>query len=121
MTKNIMIVEDDRANMVLFEALLTKAGYTTCQVSDGAEALAEMRAKRPDLVVMDIQLPNVSGLDVTKAMKLDHELRDIPVIAVTAFAMKGDQEKIMAGGCDAYMTKPISIERFLEKVKAHLD
>ena len=121
MTKNIMIIEDDRANMVLFRELLTYAGYTTSHVRDGAEALAAVRAQRPDLVVMDIQLPNVSGLDVTMAMKHDEALREIPVIAVTAFAMKGDKEKILAGGCDAYLTKPISIDQFLEKVKAYLD
>jgi two-component system cell cycle response regulator DivK len=84
------------------------------------EALRLAREQRPDLILMDIQLPEVSGLEVTKWLKDDEELADIPVIAVTAFAMKGDEERIRRGGCEAYISKPISIATFLDAVRRHL-
>ena len=120
MTKTVMIVEDDAANMRLFHDLVETAGYATVQVSDGAEALAAVSKQRPDLVIMDIKLPNVSGLEVTKALKQDEDLRAIPVIAVTAFAMKNDEERIRRGGCDEYLSKPISTLQLLEMVKQYL-
>ena len=104
-----------------FHDLLDAHGYRTIQTADGMEALSLARAHRPDLILMDIQLPEVSGLEVTKWIKDDDELKKIPVIAVTAFAMKGDEEKIREGGCEAYISKPISVTHFLETVKRFLE
>jgi two-component system cell cycle response regulator DivK len=95
-------------------------GYATLKTRDGIDALKMAREHHPDLIIMDIQLPEVSGLDVTKWLKEDEKLRDIPVIAVTAFAMKGDEEKIREGGCQDYIAKPISVTKFLETVERHL-
>ena len=120
MTKSVLIVEDNELNMKLFRDLLEAHGYKTIETRDGMEALALARAHRPDLILMDIQLPEVSGLEVTKWLKEDDELRAIPVIAVTAFAMKGDEEKILDGGCEAYIPKPISVSNFLETVQRFL-
>ncbi len=120
MTKTILIVEDNALNMKLFNDLLASQGFRTLQCSDGVSALETARRERPDLIVMDIQLPEVSGLEVTKWIKEDEALRHIPVIAVTAFAMKGDEEKIRDGGCEAYVSKPISVKSFLGVVRKHL-
>ena len=117
MAKTVLIVEDNELNMKLFHDLLDAHGYDTLQTKGGVEALAIAREKRPDLILMDIQLPEVSGLEVTKWIKEDDELKSIPVVAVTAFAMKGDEEKIRVGGCEAYIAKPISVQLFLDTVK----
>ena len=114
--RSVLIVEDNELNMKLFHDLLVAHGYRTIQTRNGLEALDLARAHRPDLILMDIQLPEVSGLEVTKWLKDDDELRDIPVIAVTAFAIKGDEERIRSGGCEAYISKPISVMTFLETV-----
>jgi two-component system cell cycle response regulator DivK len=119
--KTVLIVEDNELNMKLFHDLLDAHGYKTIQTADGMEALSLARTHHPDLILMDIQLPEVSGLEVTKWIKDDDELKKIPVIAVTAFAMKGDEEKIREGGCEAYISKPISVTHFLETVKRFLD
>ena len=121
MSKTVLIVEDNDLNMKLFHDLLDAHGYDTLQTKDGMEALAIAREKRPDLILMDIQLPEVSGLEVTKWIKEDDELKSIPVIAVTAFAMKGDEEKIRVGGREAYIAKPISVQLFLDTVKRFLE
>jgi two-component system, cell cycle response regulator DivK len=118
--KKILIVEDNELNMKLFHDLLEVHGYETLQTKDGREALQLAREHRPDLILMDIQLPEVSGLEVTKWIKADDELKSIPVIAVTAFAMKGDEEKIRSGGCEAYIAKPISVNSFLETIQTVL-
>jgi len=118
--KTVLIVEDNELNMKLFHDLLEAHGYDTLQTKDGMEALKLARVHRPDLILMDIQLPEVSGLEVTKWIKEDDELRSIPIIAVTAFAMKGDEEKIREGGCEAYIAKPISVANFLEVVERFL-
>ena len=118
--KTVLIVEDNELNMKLFHDLLEAHGYDTLQTKDGMEALKLARVHRPDLILMDIQLPEVSGLEVTKWIKEDDELRSIPIIAVTAFAMKGDEEKIRDGGCEAYIAKPISVANFLEVVERFL-
>ncbi|MBT3990303.1 MAG: response regulator [Rhodospirillaceae bacterium] len=120
MAKTILIVEDNELNMKLFNDLLQAHGYDTLQTKDGNEAVAMTEEHRPDLILMDIQLPKISGLEITKLIKEKDELRDIPVIAVTAFAMKGDEEKIMEGGCDGYIAKPISVPNFLETVSGFL-
>ncbi len=119
--KTVLIVEDNELNMKLFNDLLEAHGYQTLQTGDGMEALAIAREHRPDLILMDIQLPEISGLEVTKWIKEDDNLKSIPVIAVTAFAMKGDEEKIREGGCEAYLAKPISVQNFLETVRRFLD
>lgn len=118
--KRVLIVEDNDLNMKLFHDLLEAHGYDTIQTKDGLEALRLAREFRPDLILMDIQLPEVSGLEVTKWIKEDDELRAIPVIAVTAFAMKGDEEKIREGGCEDYIAKPISVASFLQTVERFL-
>jgi two-component system cell cycle response regulator DivK len=116
----VLIVEDNELNMKLFNDLLIAHGYETLQTRNGAEALALARRHRPDLILMDIQLPEVSGLEVTRLIKEDEDLKLIPVIAVTAFAMKGDREKMRDGGCEDYVAKPISIAGFLQTVERHL-
>ncbi|MFQ5562920.1 MAG: response regulator [Parvularculaceae bacterium] len=118
--KTVLIVEDNELNMKLFHDLLEAHGYNTLQARNGREALALAHEHHPDLVLMDIQLPEVSGLEVTRWIKEDDKLADIPVIAVTAFAMKGDEERIRAGGCEDYLAKPISVASFLDKVKRYL-
>lgn len=117
MGKSILVVEDNDLNMKLFCDLLEAHGYRTMKTRDGRSVPEMARADRPDLILMDIQLPEVSGLEVTGWLKADPELQDIPVIAVTAFAMKGDEERIKAGGCAAYIAKPISVVRFIETVR----
>ncbi len=120
MTKKVMIVEDNELNMKLFHDLLEAHGIDTIQTRDGRNVLALARENRPDLILMDIQLPEVSGLDVTKWLKDDEDLKSIPVIAVTAFAMKGDEQKIREGGCEDYISKPISVTRFMETIQKYL-
>jgi two-component system, cell cycle response regulator DivK len=118
--RTVLIVEDNELNMKLFHDLLDAHGYQTLQTRSGIEALKIARERRPDLILMDIQLPEVSGLEVTRWLKDDEELREIPVVAVTAFAMKGDEQRIRQGGCEAYISKPISIGTFLETVRRYL-
>jgi two-component system cell cycle response regulator DivK len=120
MNKRVLIVEDNDLNMKLFHDLLEAHGYDTLQSKDGKEALRIARQHHPDLILMDIQLPEVSGLEVTKWIKEDDDLKGIPIIAVTAFAMKGDEEKIREGGCEAYIAKPISVANFLSTVERFL-
>jgi len=115
--KTVLIVEDNELNMKLFHDILAAHGYATIQTRNGLEALDLAREHRPALILMDIQLPEISGLEVTKWLKEDDELRDIPVVAITAFAMKGDEERIRSGGCEAYISKPISVSNFLETVQ----
>lgn len=117
MKKKILVVEDNELNMKLFCDLLEAHDYQTIQTRDGMAALELARQHQPALILMDIQLPEVSGLEVTKWIKEDEDLREIPVVAVTAFAMKGDEEKIREGGCEAYIAKPISVGQFLDTVK----
>jgi len=119
--KTVLIVEDNELNMKLFHDLLDAHGYNILQTKDGMEALRLAREHHPDLILMDIQLPEVSGLEVTKWIKEDDTLKSIPVVAVTAFAMKGDEEKIREGGCEAYIAKPISVTNFLETVERFLN
>ncbi len=118
--KKILIVEDNDLNMRLFQDLLGAHGYETIQTKEGMQALPLARQHHPDLILIDIQLPEISGLDVTKWLKEDDRLKDIPVIAVTAFSMKGDEEKILQGGCEAYIAKPISVVDFIETVQKFL-
>src|SRR6202451_2082837 len=105
MGKKILIVEDNDLNLKLFKDLLAAHGYETLEIKDGIEAVNVVRRSRPALILMDIQLPEISGLDVTKKIKADKEIADPPIIAVTAFAMKDDEEKILRAGCQAYISK----------------
>ena len=118
MAKKILIVEDNELNMKLFNDLLEANSYETVKTRNGMDAMDLAREHRPDLILMDIQLPEVSGLDVTRWLKEDDELRHIPVVAVTAFAMKGDEDRIRSGGCEAYLSKPISVSTFLETIRS---
>ena len=120
MTKRILVVEDQEDNRQILRDLLASADYEMDEAENGEEALAAVAKQRPDLILMDIQLPEVSGLEVTRWLKEDDDLRSIPIIAVTAFAMKGDEEKIREGGCEAYIAKPISVVSFLRTVERFL-
>ncbi len=119
MASTVLIVEDNELNMKLFGDLLEAHGYVTLKATNGREAMELAAAHKPDLIIMDIQLPEVSGIEVTQWLKADADLRDIPVVAVTAFAMKGDEERIRASGCEAYLSKPISVAKFLETVRTY--
>ncbi|WP_330167743.1 response regulator [Bartonella grahamii] len=121
MSKKVMIVEDNELNMKLFRDLVEASGYETIETRNGLMALDLARSSMPSLILVDIQLPEVSGIDVIKQLKADEELRSIPVVAVTAFAMKGDEERIRASGCEEYMSKPISVPQFITMVKHFLD
>ncbi|MDP6571911.1 MAG: response regulator [Rhodospirillales bacterium] len=119
--KTILIVEDNKLNMKLFNDLLQAHGYNTLQANDGGEALGLAREHHPDLILMDVQLPEISGLEVTKRLKSDDDLKSIPIVAVTAFAMKGDEERVLNGGCQGYIAKPISVPNFLDTVAKFLN
>jgi two-component system cell cycle response regulator DivK len=119
--KTVLVVEDNDLNMKLFHDLLEAHGYQILQTKNGRDALRLAREHHPDLILMDIQLPEISGLEVTKLIKSDDSLRQIPVVAVTAFAMKGDEEKIREGGCEAYIAKPISVAHFIATVERFLN
>ncbi len=121
MTKTVLIVEDNELNMKLFHDLLEAHGINTVQTREGKKALEMAREHDLDLIIMDIQLPEISGLEITRQLKEDETLKSIPVIAVTAFAMKGDEQKILDGGCEDYISKPISVSRFIDVVKKHLN
>jgi len=121
MTKTVLIVEDNELNMKLFRDLLEAHDIKTIEMREGSKILEVARENRPDLILMDIQLPEVSGLEITKWLKNDEELRSIPVIAVTAFAMKGDEQKIREGGCEDYISKPIAVTDFMNVIHKYID
>jgi two-component system, cell cycle response regulator DivK len=115
--KKVLVVEDNELNLRLFCDLLRAHDYDAEAVRDGREALDRARAFSPDLIVMDIQMPHVTGLELTIAIRADDDLKAIPIMAVTAYAGKGDEECIRAAGADAYVSKPISLLRFIETVE----
>ena len=117
MAKKVLVVEDNELNLRLFCDLLRAHDYDAEAVRDGREALDRARSFEPDLIVMDIQMPHVTGLELTIAIRADAELAAIPIMAVTAYAGKGDEERIRAAGADAYVSKPISLMRFIETVE----
>ena len=121
MRKTVLIVEDNPLNMKLFNDLLEAHEIETVNATSGHGVLDLAREHNPDLILMDIQLPEISGLEVTRQLKADDELKEIPVVAVTAFAMKGDEQKIREEGCEAYISKPISVPHFLSVVNGFLD
>ncbi len=115
--KVVLVIEDNATNMKLFNELLKVHGYNVLQATNGMGGWQMAREHRPDLILMDIQLHDVSGLDVTRWLKNDEDLKSIPVIAITSFAMKGDEEKFLQNGCDGYISKPISIPKFLQTLE----
>ena len=118
MGKTILVVEDNELNLRLFCDLLNAHGYSAHPVRDGRDALSKAREVSPDLIIMDIQLPHVRGLELIGQMKADLTLRAVPIMAVTAYAGKGDEEQIRAAGAEAYVSKPISVIKFIESVGA---
>ncbi|MFN4024922.1 MAG: response regulator [Hyphomonas sp.] len=114
----VLVVEDNELNMRLFCDLLGAYGFTTFQCRDGAKAVEIARKELPDLIIMDIQLPEVSGLDITRWLKDDSKVAHIPVLAVTAFAMRADEAKVREAGCEGYLSKPIQIASFIRAVEA---
>lgn len=118
--KRILVVEDNPANLKLAATLLTGAGYYVLQARDANEGIEQARKAQPDLILMDVQLPGMDGLSAAQLLKQDPRTRPIPIIALTAFAMKGDEQKMRAAGCDGYIAKPIRYREFLEQVSAVL-
>jgi two-component system cell cycle response regulator DivK len=118
--KTILIIEDNELNRKLFHDLFLAHGYKVLSTREGMDGLRLAREERPDAILLDIQLPDVSGLQVSEWLKQDDTLRDIPIVAVTAFAMRGDEERIREAGCDAYVAKPVSTGRLLETVQRFL-
>ena len=118
MTKTVLVVEDNDLNLKLFCELLAAHGYLAKPVQDGRDAVAQARSIQPDLIIMDIQLPHVSGLELIEDIKGDPDLASIPIMAVTAYAAKGDEERIRLAGVDSYVPKPVTVTRFLEAVGA---
>jgi len=116
----VLVVEDNPANMTLATFLLKSAGYAVLTATDAEAGLALARSEQPDLVLMDIQLPGMDGLEACAILKKSEVTRDIPVIALTALAMKGDEERIRAAGCDGYIAKPLAYREFLATVAARL-
>ena len=119
MNEKILIVDDNPSHMRLIEMVLRAKGYTLLQATDGDEALDVALRELPDLIIMDIQLPKMSGLEVTKKLRETPAFSHIPIIALTAYAMKGDKERFIDGGCDAYLSKPINT-RELPRVIAEM-
>jgi two-component system cell cycle response regulator DivK len=119
--QKILVVEDNELNLKLFCDLLRAHAYEAEPVRDGREAVERARAFSPDLIVMDIQMPHISGLELIEQIKSDDELKPIPIMAVTAYAAKGDEERIRDAGAEGYVSKPISVLKFVEAVRALLD
>jgi len=118
--KRILVIEDHEENRRLLRDLLTSFGYELIEAVTGEEGLTAAEAERPDLVFMDIQLPGIDGYETTRRIKANPSLREIPVIAVTSYALSGDDVKAFAAGCDAYVTKPFDPAELLEKIREHL-
>ncbi len=116
MEKVILIVEDDPKNLKLFRDLLQVSGYTTLEATDGKQGVELAREERPDLILMDIQMPVMDGLEATKLLKNNDVTKDIPIVALTAYAMQGDEEKMREAGFDGYISKPIDVKGFLKKI-----
>jgi len=118
--KRILVVEDNRMNLMLLHQLLKAHGYEILQTPEGWEAIDLARNKQPDLILMDIRLPDISGLDVTRLLKQDDQTKAIPIIAVTAFAMPGDEKRALEAGCVAYIAKPIILDNLLRAIQSIL-
>ena len=120
MSKRILVVEDQEDNRRILRDLLTNAGYEIIEAENGEEALAVAARERPDLILMDIQLPLLDGYEVTRRIKADPALRAIPIIAITSYALSGDESKARAAGCDAYVTKPYNSRALLAKIREYV-
>ena len=120
MNKLILIVEDEPKNLTLFRDLLQRFGYVTIEATNGRDGVDLARARNPDLILMDIQLPVMDGLEATRILKSDAETKDIPILALTSYAMKGDRDKILQAGCDGYLAKPVDVREFLSTVMQYL-
>jgi two-component system cell cycle response regulator DivK len=118
--KKILLVEDNEVNRRLAEFLLQSQGYDVREAASAEQAFEILVSERPDLIVMDIQLPDMDGLEATRRLKEHPLLRNIPVVAVTSFAMTGDKDRAMAAGCSGYLTKPIDKSTFIAEIKSHL-
>jgi len=118
--EKILLVEDNPVNRRLAEFLLRSQGYEVCEAATAQDAFESIQANRPDLIVMDIELPGLDGIEATKKLKEHPASADIPVIAVTSYAMKGDREKALAAGCTGYLTKPIDKSTFMQEVARQL-
>ncbi|MBN1383514.1 MAG: response regulator [Elusimicrobia bacterium] len=118
--KKILVVEDNEKNMYLISFLLEKNNYEVIKATRGEEGVEIALKEKPDLVLMDIQLPGIDGLEATKKIRTSQSGREIPIIAVTSYAMSGDREKLIKGGCTGYIEKPINIEAFLLEIKKYL-
>ena len=118
--KRVLIVEDNPLNMKLFTAMIAAQGYGVIQAFDGPSAIDIAHRQLPDLIIMDVQLPGMSGLDVTRSLKAEDDTRHIPIIATTAYALRGDEETIFSSGCDGYMAKPIAISEFLALIESFI-
>lgn len=116
----ILIVEDNRRNMLLIRDLLQLHGHQTLEASDGEEGIARAKAERPDMILMDLQLPGMDGLTATRVLRQDPVTAAIPIVALTAHAMKGDRERALEAGCNGYIAKPIDTRRFLAQIQAFL-
>jgi two-component system cell cycle response regulator DivK len=120
MTKRILVVEDQEDLRGVLRDLLTGSGYAVLEASDGQVGIATAKSDRPDLVLMDIQMPGLDGYEATRQIKADPDLKATPIIAVSSFAMKGDEEKARAAGCDHYITKPYSPMQLLRVIQGYL-
>jgi two-component system cell cycle response regulator DivK len=120
MSKCILVVEDQADNRRILRDLLVNAGYELIEAESGEEAITAVAARRPDLILMDIQLPVIDGYEATRRIRSNPELKSIPIIAVTSYALAGDETKALAAGCTAYITKPFSPRALLAKVQEHL-
>jgi two-component system, cell cycle response regulator DivK len=120
MSKRILVVEDQDDNRRILRDLLTASGYELIEAVDGEQGLTAAQQERPDLILMDIQLPGIDGYEVTRRIKANETLRSIPIIAVTSYALSGDDQKAFGAGCDAYVTKPFSPRQLLAKIKEYL-
>jgi CheY-like chemotaxis protein len=120
MNKLILIVEDEPKNLTLFRDLLQKFGYATIEATNGKDGVNLARARDPDLILMDIQMPVMDGIEASQTLKMDAKTRNIPILALTSYAMKGDRDKILRAGCDGYLAKPVDIREFLLTVAQYL-
>ncbi len=118
--KTILVVEDNKLNMKLVKGLIKIGKYRMLEANDAESGIQQIREQRPDLVLMDIQLPGMDGLSATEVIKADPDLKDIPIVALTSYAMQGDKEKALAAGCTGYIAKPIDTRQFLETVSQYL-
>jgi len=120
MPRKILIVEDNQDSRELVVKVLKNKGYQTIEAADGEEALEKVAAEKPDLILLDISIPKIDGYEVAKRLKSQEEFRDIPIVALTAHAMKGDREKVIVAGFEGYISKPINVRELPDQVKSYL-